>query len=1242
MEEISVPTASTGINSNNGIRDTDDGDIVSLSLGLISSSAVSMIILFGTVTLTTVGMATRTWLIGDTRALKAAHNAFLNIYFSRNYSSSSFITTGFVSSFSSINSNNNNGGWDYNCIYILLFHLTIFGFILFLLYLFEYYPPFPNVVRSEADPDSIAFMIVLAILVSWKYSIVRNDSAGNDRNVVDNTSSSLSLKAQYRQQQQQQPQKLMRTIGEEDNDEAKPPGHGTSTTSSSVASSSNLLSRSSDKFNRRGSNASIEEIDFQQQSTFGIPTKRSIASDDVLSMLSNHDRYETSSSNNNSSSSSSFRNNNNGFGMMVDGSSVTSKSSGGSRSGIFDRKLEEIMLDDRRNDDDSSSDADGRKKNDAISNVVARCPPINDILNVCQCLEWKGMMTTCLLIYQNYNAGSYVSSSLSSDNSVGVDSDGNGTNNNAPSVNYYYNFARLFTGCYVFLSGYSTTMRLHYQGCNNNGYGIPRILRTVLRLNASAIFLCMTLAKPYIFYYVCSIHTYFFFFVYVTLRWNNEENYSKYGLRVKMLSLAVIIYLVWDCNLGLFWAFHSILFGTSQRGISGAPYGQLWEFYFQSYLHHWALISGMVFAINHPVSSLLVRKIESMTWIRRTVSKGVVTLALLGATVMWAVGPLHSSKFTYNSIHPYFGFLPIFLYVYLRNATPALRIHHLAFFRNIGNLSLEIYLLHHHLLLGDDSKSKLILFPGGYPTCNFFIVTLLLYQLAKILRTLTLVLTTLMLPNDEKKCVRNILSLGGAVISFYLIGFVLDRMQMAQPGTIATVTIICGILLYQSIMDMTWIDYRLSSVEPSANKDENESNATLPKDSAISKSSPPLLGTMAVLLLGVSWHFLVRSGSALPLSPLPESCSHDANEGGWFAIDACSDMHRGVAVRDHGIGVNYERCERGEVLQWGWEKNSLTSKCRFRYRSPEQLQTKLFGRYILFVGDTMTRNLFYATCRSLGDSSAGNYDAEMPIHSDITKSFQDTLLEYKWAPLAVDIITKLNGYQSESALSQRPDLIVVGGGIWDLLHIWGTDEDKASHKVSVSRLAKGLTRLQEAGLPTIWFTPTTISTQALNKEEKRTQMSEKSIEEMRKLYANRGVNKAATFVLNGPSFTAERVGESFDGLHYPLHIYDAGAQILANSFDWLLPGSSVAIQRDLILPQIGSMANPYLGLMILCFITIGLLFFDGYFGFSYLSSIAVCGLGKEKNSVPFHASSHQNINSIMPNEVYEETTMRGK
>lgn len=107
------------------------------------------------------------------------------------------------------------------------------------------------------------------------------------------------------------------------------------------------------------------------------------------------------------------------------------------------------------------------------------------------------------------------------------------------------------------------------------------------------------------------------------------------------------------------------------------------------------------------------------------------------------------------------------------------------------------------------------------------------------------------------------------------------------------------------------------------------------------------------------------------------------------------------------------------------------------------------------------------------------------------------------------------------------------------------------------------------------------------------------------VYALNGILSSASFVLDGTVFTASRVSESFDGVHYPHSIYDAGAQILFQSMDWLLPESSASIVSP---KDIGSMSNAAYGTILLALIAIGLISHDGFLGFSHLACLFVKGV----------------------------------
>lgn len=176
--------------------------------------------------------------------------------------------------------------------------------------------------------------------------------------------------------------------------------------------------------------------------------------------------------------------------------------------------------------------------------------------------------------------------------------------------------------------------------------------------------------------------------------------------------------------------------------------------------------------------------------------------------------------------------------------------------------------------------------------------------------------------------------------------------------------------------------------------------------------------------------------------------------------------------------------------------------------------------------------------RAMGIKESGAYDATGPKHSDIGNTlWGSTHINFKWAPLAVDQLNILKEINELSEIKEipSPDLIVLGGGAWDRLHVYATDEDRQSHAKTLKDLGHEMVRAQEEyGAAVVWIIPTTINSKALNTEEKRDHMREEDMEAMRAVYAENGILASSSFVIDGPAFTSSRVAESYDGVHYPI------------------------------------------------------------------------------------------------------------
>ena len=1114
-------------------------------------------------------------------------------------------------------------------LFTFFYNLSILGVILFGVFIMERYPPFQHEYRTEFDADYMVFVLILIAIVAWQ-TIERNDGKQmikkkQRRGVALAQNGAVAAAAS------------LGTV------EGRRKGgvtfHSDATVTSVAASRASARSHTSAASSKSGvsaasSTGSAEIMDMQQDGdgdgdnnnghhqsmlrhrnskgvesdAFGGADASSIKSEEHKSMLAAHGFSESHMEQNIHVQSVLEMVGATGGAIRGSSHSVASASIQS-----MDRKLEDILLD----DETVTVGPGDNSKNKRLLAVE----PVNDVLNYSQSLEWKGLMSTAFVVYEVCNAGSYVPYASKGEEPLDASLVGI-ISSSSSGVNTYYNLARLFVSCFIFITGFNHTIFFYAK----RDYSIVRVLRMLFRINFTVIFLCLMLGNRWILYNICPLHSYFFLLVYATMSLQRNINYTKYGLRIKILCLGLFVFAVWDLGLGLFTLTNRPFFARGPEGLKGAPFGPLWEFYYRTHLHHFSAVLGMCYAINYPIVSLLQRKLEALSMTTEFVSKGVTAIALLVAFGLWSVGPLDATKYAFNATHPYFAFIPILCYLYMRNINATFREHSVGLFKNIGRFSLEIYLLHHHLLLSNDGSSVQNLIPG-YPKCNAMLLGFLLINIAKILKTTTDIVTSMLLPaNDEAKSVRNVVVLGAAILIAHGITLILRAIGILNLNTIATSIIILGVFLYQAIIDTTWNSYRR------LHSKGLKVRGSAANESITAKASPFIIGTLVVFLLGITLNIASLLGATGGVVPLDIDCEPLVNDGAWVDIDACSPFERGISAREYGVGGFYESislCGEESISQWAWNQNSDSSVCQFHYRSKLELRKKLSGKKMVFVGDTMLREMFHSFCRSLGKKNCGEFDSLAPAHADAKITVGETELEYRWAPLAVDEEKKLKECRTDAEVKGKPDLVLVGGGAWDRLHVYATDEDQESHKQAVKKLASELNEMRTESIPTIWMTPTAVNTQALNNEEKRIQMSEEGMQEMRTIYADLGVEAASAFVLDGPSFTNGRAGESYDGIHYPREVYDAGTQILANAMDWLLPfdDNEIGSGPEYDPLPLGSMSNPFLGMMILCFIAIGLFFFDGYVGFSYLSSAFV-----RVDSTVDSSSAY----SLMPNDVFEE------
>jgi hypothetical protein len=818
----------------------------------------------------------------------------------------------------------------------------------------------------------------------------------------------------------------------------------------------------------------------------------------------------------------------------------------------------QVQVDTDTNGSDGSNHRAVKESNDAT-----------EILNRDQTEEWKGWMQFMFLLYHYFHAEPV------------------------------YNSIRIMITSYVWMTGFGNFSFFYLKA----DYGWVRVLQMLWRLNFLVLFLCLTQGTTYILYYICLLHTYYFLMVYFTMRIGSSYNHTKWFVRGKMAVLALIIFVVWDVDSGLFKIIHYPFLGTNP--ILGANNGGMWEWYFRSSLDHWSTFLGMVFALNFPITSLFYRKLEAQPLIWHVAAKGAVGMALFAVFYWWVTGPFQHGKFEYNQTNSYYGFIPLITYIYFRNLTPWLRNHTLELLHQIGKTTLETYLMQHHIWLTSDAKSLLTLVPG-YPKINFLLVSLLYVFLSRRLYQLTLFLRGMMLPDDRNACFRNLFAMGSVISGFVFLAFILEKQNALNLPVVGAISFVLGAGLYFVVANET-----NRSQETFHKSDHNVPKNEEPKQSsALLMGAPSLVGALVICMLGISWRHMSLTGAA-KIQPLTARCAAVANDGNWLVVDGCDEGFRGAMYRQDGMSQVSTCSSQNPAYVWGWKETVPSSHCRFKQRDPKSLKKALKGRNVFFVGDSITRFMYHSFCRQTGMATAGAYNAtgETRKHTNIATQIGDSNVDFLWAAYAKDQVNRLKEVAAlplnpaDASVKKRPDLVVLGGGAWDKLWLFTTDSDKKALGYALDDLATVIQHLRSIDIPVVWIVPTTINTDALPGEEKKTNISEEEMELMRDLYQSKGILSSSSFVIDGPAFTSSRVTESYDGVHYPHQVYSAGAQILANSFDWLLP--ELGAGKLPVPPQPGSMANHILGLMMLCIIFFGIFGFDGFLGFSYLAAIFV-------------------------------------
>ncbi|WCJ25136.1 Protein ALTERED XYLOGLUCAN 9 [Euphorbia peplus] len=303
--------------------------------------------------------------------------------------------------------------------------------------------------------------------------------------------------------------------------------------------------------------------------------------------------------------------------------------------------------------------------------------------------------------------------------------------------------------------------------------------------------------------------------------------------------------------------------------------------------------------------------------------------------------------------------------------------------------------------------------------------------------------------------------------------------------------------------------------------------------------------------------FVANVQSVVVFDNRDDSCINLINDVVWNVKPTRSSNGNDTTFRNDS-SVVYDKV-------WDWSKTGKIRACEFQRLDRSDTKDLLNGSWVVVAGDSQARLIVQSLLSLILDSKRME-----SVKGDLFKRHSDyqivvkeigLKLDFVWAPYVVNLTDLVTRFKQQRSY---PDVLVIGGGLWHMLHITNASKygvDLQSLRSSVVSLLPYSSELGTEGPVTgsvsirsphlFWLGMPMLINGMLNTEEKK----EKMTDEMWHAYDRELKNSRLLRIYGGPFVMLDIQSMSWncgprctdDGMHYDKAVYEAAVHILLNA-----------------------------------------------------------------------------------------------